>query len=137
MNKEKVVFKTGDIVKLKSDEYPMISHIGIVVVEDENNAFIYHNTPTMCNEYNGNIVCEPIKNWLNNRIVLSVQKSGLDKDMIIELSNDLATEPYDVFMWNCEHYISYLKNGVKKSPQIAFFILLLVLFLVFWLINKK
>ena len=109
--------QTGDLIKTKADNYPLIFHYGIVEKKDEG-LFIIHNHPDKINSKGGNTVKEPLEKWIKGREVVSVEKTNLKPDDIDSLYQDLKKYKYDFLNFNCEHFVNFAKNKTYVSPQV-------------------
>jgi hypothetical protein len=55
--------KTGDLIKTKAEDYPLIFHYGIIDKQGDS-LFILHNHPDKKNSKGGSIVKEPFDKWI-------------------------------------------------------------------------
>lgn len=120
--------RTGDIITARVKSLPFLLHKG-VVVSDDNSISIYHNTPMLKNAYGGNVVKEDITEWQASRYIISIEHTGLSKKFIEQFSYDLRYRPFNLFSFNCEQYISLLKNDWSESPQLFWWGLGIALYL--------
>lgn len=109
---------TGDFVTARVEGYPFLFHRGIIVVEEDGEVFIYHNTPMLKNQVGGNIVREKIEDWVHTRDIMSVESTDMTKEYIQEESARHAHKKFDTVSWNCEAFAFTLKDGVAKNPQV-------------------
>lgn len=110
--------KTGDIIKSTASRNPFLYHRGIVLVED-GQTLICHNTPMHKNEFGGNVVCEPLNEFLaDGRKILEVQPSCLEAEEIAMVTEAVRHIPFHAFTFNCEHYVHLAFECKKKSPQL-------------------
>lgn len=109
--------QTGDLIKTKADNYPLIYHYGIVEKKVDG-LFIIHNHPDKINSKGGNTVKEPLENWVKGREIVSVEKTDLKPDDIDNLYQDLKKYKYDFLNFNCEHFVNFAKNKTYVSPQV-------------------
>lgn len=110
--------KTGDLVKIRSDRFAFIYHYGIVCRERDE-FYVYHNDPDKVNICGGNIIREEFDCWIRGREIVEVTATDLDMNNIEEMVKRLKAEKYSLFHFNCEHFITKLKDKRPSSPQIA------------------
>ena len=111
-------YKTGDIIMATSEDFPLIKHRGIVVVEENGQVNVFHNVPSLKNIRGGSIVKETLADWTKNRLIKSVEPTNLTKEQIVQASNTLGDRCFDLFSFNCEQYAYMVKDGKPKSPQL-------------------
>jgi len=109
--------KTGDIIYARVIKFPLIAHIGVVVVENDR-VVVYHNTPKGFNSIGGSILVTTIDDWIKTRTILSITPSDITADSIKQLTKEHLKRKFDLFNFNCEHYVYLLKDGKPKSPQL-------------------
>jgi hypothetical protein len=63
--------KTGNLIKTKAEDYPLIYHYGIID-KQENVLYILHNHPDKINSKGGSIVKEPFDKWIKGKDIVSV-----------------------------------------------------------------
>ncbi len=110
-------YHTGDILTARVRSLPFIFHQGIIVNEGSG-ILVYHNTPRFSNEKGGNVVTENIDDWLKTREVVNVEPTNMTADYIRSTSEERANMKFDLLSFNCEHYVSLLKTGKLRSPQL-------------------
>lgn len=105
-NMKNISLQPGDVVYMTCTDILICYHIGIVV-RDNGELCMYHNTPSKKNQYGGNIVCQPLDSVLKERKVLNVVKCALDcPDFIKQYSWDNRFRKWDTFKYNCEDYVN-------------------------------
>jgi hypothetical protein len=109
--------RTGDIIYARVIKFPLIAHIGIVIVENDS-VVVYHNTPKGFNKIGGSIHINTIDEWIKTRTILSITQSDMTADYIKHLTKENMQRKFDLFKFNCEHYAYLLKDGKPKSPQL-------------------
>lgn len=110
---------TGDIITATIDSLPFFLHKGIIVIEN-GQIFVFHNTPTAKNVSGGNVVKEDFNHWIESRQIIDIERTDMTKDYIETKSNELSGRHFNIFTFNCEQYVSLLKNGWVESPQLLF-----------------
>lgn len=133
-------FKTGDFITTTSDVTPLILHRGIVVVEDDGKAYVYHNSPNELNEIGGSVIKESVDSWLKSRKIKSIKPTNITRDKIENMYINLAQKKFNLFSFNCEQFAYFVKDGEYKSPQLAWygaFALMGGIALAVWIYNKK
>ena len=78
--------KTGDLVKTKAEDYPLIYHYGIID-KSEDGFFILHNHPDKRNSKGGTIVKETFDKWIKGKEIVSVESTNLKTDPVIDPSS--------------------------------------------------
>lgn len=138
-NERKIaLLQTGDLIKIKSDYYPFVSHYGIVDIEDDGEIYILHNQPDKLNSKGGGTIREPLRKWIYGREIVEVESTGLSKEEIQSLYEGLKPFKYDFFHFNCEHFVNFAKNGAYLSPQvIRYTSIAIVGLLAFWYFKKR
>jgi hypothetical protein len=129
--------KTGDLVKTKAEDYPLIFHYGIIDKQG-NSLFILHNHPDKKNSKGGSIVKEPFDKWIKGKDIVSVEPTNLKTDDIDELYEKLKVYKYDFLNFNCEHFVNFAKNNDYVSPQVLRWTTLIAIGITtFYLLRKK
>ena len=113
-----IKYRNGDYIISKIKSNPLLTHAGLVVIE-KGEVFVYHNTPVEINSLGGNVVKQNIKEYEETREIFSIKRTSLTKEHIEQSANDLAHKKFDLLMFNCEHFVYFIKNGEYISPQIA------------------
>jgi hypothetical protein len=138
-NKKHIIskLKTGDLVKTKAEDYPLIYHYGIIDIKDED-LVILHNHPDKINSKGGTIVREPFEKWIKGKDIVSVEPTNLKTDDIDELYEKLKVYKYDFINFNCEHFVNFAKNNDYVSPQVLRWTTILAIGITtFYLLRKK
>lgn len=112
-------YTTGDIVTARVNSLPILFHKGIII-NDSDSLFVYHNTPTGKNQFGGSIVKETLESFTKTRKIISSEKAGIDYTKIKQLSYDLRFVKFNLLNFNCEQYVSLIKENTLKSPQLLF-----------------
>lgn len=118
---------TGFILKARIKKLPLFYHYGITIEEQEGIKVI-HNTPNKKNEFGGNIVVDDLKEWTKTRTIVRKIKTNVTRQQIEEAVSSYAAKPFNLFGWNCEHFIFKIKDGHPRSPQLSEWIYNSVLF---------
>lgn len=109
--------KTGDVLSASGTTVPFISHVGIVVIDNEG-IFVYHVTPDLLNGFGGSLVRENLFAWLTPRRNIKVRSTGISADRIKQVFEELKYNKYNVFTFNCEHFVKYATEGMTGSKQV-------------------
>jgi len=129
--------KTGDLIKTKAEDYPLIFHYGIIDKQGDS-LFILHNHPDKKNSKGGSIVKEPFDKWIKGKDIVSVEPTNLKTDDIDELYEKLKVYKYDFLNFNCEHFVNFAKNNDYVSPQVLRWTTLIAIGITtFYLLRKK
>lgn len=108
-----MIYKEGDIITTKCSDYwwPFCKHYGIVTFYN-NQICVFNNTPSKVNKTGGNIVAQPIDEFLKERCVKKVERSNIKSKDVICYS--LARKYLKWTMaYNCVRYIEDIK-GLEK-----------------------
>jgi hypothetical protein len=140
-NREHIVskLKTGDAIVTKSVLLPLYVHYGIIE-RDGDKINIIHLHPQKINSSGGNLVKEPLSNYLvGGREIVSVENTNLTKEDIDKIYENLKDEKYDYVNYNCEHFVNFAKGDFFVSKQILKYtsILLIGGFVYYLIRNKK
>ena len=113
-------YKDGDVIT--STASPPTSglffHRGIILMK-KGVPYVYHNTPTKTNPFGGNILLEPLSEYLAaGRKMLSVESTNMTRKELLARNEWLKTKKFHWFEFNCEHYVSGMVDGEPKSSQI-------------------
>jgi len=130
---------TGDVLKVKADIFPLISHYGVIIRNNEEFS-VYHNDPFTLNDIGGSIIKEDALKWIKNKEIVSIISTKLSESEIKNKIKLLSNRKYHFLNNNCEHFIAQLKNQNYFSPQVVgFSILFSSLFLTYLILktNKK
>lgn len=118
--KERLIneLETGDLLTMKAETFPIIYHYGII--EKENNElFIYHNQTDFYNGFGGSIVRQPFMDYIRGREIVHVEPTGLSKENIDGIVDELKDKRYHFINNNCEHFANKLKNNKFISLQVS------------------
>jgi hypothetical protein len=138
-NKKHIIskIKTGDLIKTKAEDYPLIYHYGIIDKTPEG-IFILHNHPDKRNSKGGTIVKERFEKWIKGKDIVSVESTNLKTNDIDELYQKLKVYKYDFINFNCEHFVNFAKNNDYVSPQVLRWTTLIGIGIItFYLLRKK
>jgi hypothetical protein len=133
-----MAYKTGDIIKTDC-HIPFCYHLAICVV-DGNNVYVYNNTPVHQNEYGGNIILQPINDFIDgdNRKIFSVKSSNLSQNDIINYVNNNKSRVWDSVTFNCETMMNeMLQNGDSTTQLTRNFFVISILAILLVLISKN
>ncbi len=86
-----------------------------IVLYEQGGWWVYQNTPSMMNEFGGNIVRVPIEDFLNGRKVFKVINARLDADCVRACSWKNRERKWRSIGFNCEDYVNEIESGKKKS----------------------
>jgi len=128
---EKENYTTGTVLKVSdsSKRLPFIFHYGIVLNEG-NGLHVAHNTPGKKNEHGGNIQIDTLKYWKRRRRIIEVTKTKLKTSQITNHIEQHKSKPFNIIFWNCEHFVFSLTKKRNYSPQLMFWVNIIVLFII-------
>jgi hypothetical protein len=134
--------KTGDLISSTSapPSTGILSHKGVVLVEDEQ-VFILHNTPMKTNEFGGGVVIDTLEDYKSaGREIEKVKTTNLTSEEIKRQFEEIKHLKFNWFTWNCDHFVTQLADGSKKSIQLRTVILIVGILSAFYFLkfrNKK
>lgn len=105
---------TGDVIYTSCVGLPFCYHLGIVV-EIGGTKKIFHNSPYIKNQYGGSVCAESYEDFMKERQVVKVYRTGTQKDKILRVSRKCKKEVWDTFFFNCEDYILEIVEGRRRS----------------------
>lgn len=107
------MFREGDILITNCINYPLIlcNHFGIVVVVDGKYC-IFNNTPSRVNKFGGNIVCQPISDFLNNRKVIRTIHTNITTSQVERYVKQNPSRKWSLG-YNCNTFIKEIQNAYK------------------------
>jgi hypothetical protein len=109
------MYKEGDILVTNCHDYPLLvcKHYGIVAIVDHK-LCVFNNTPSKTNRFGGNIVCQPINEFLADRKVIKVVPSNITTEDIEKYCLPRKKLRWTTF-YNCVKFMNELtkqKRGV-------------------------
>lgn len=107
--------KEGTILRRKCP-FPLITHVGILIY-NSGQLYVYHNTAIKKNEFGGNIVAMPLKEFLAIGELISATPSNIDPVFVRQYAFKMRYKKYSALFYNCEDFINEIINGKKGSPQ--------------------
>lgn len=122
-------FKTGDIIKASMNKYPFIYHYGIVI-NIKGEVRIVHNYPNEKNKYGGSVlICTPEKFFATCKFI-QIQRTNTSKERILNIVERYKARPFNLLVFNCEHFVFEIRDGTPSSPQVRQWIYNIISFLV-------
>lgn len=110
-------YNTGDVIVLKSNIVPLIQHYGIVLNEN-GQSFIHHNTPGIKNEFGGSVRIVKLSEWLKDREIIDVISTNVSGYRIQTVTEELKYKPFNAITFNCEHFMNIIVYGKSSSRQL-------------------
>jgi hypothetical protein len=125
-------YKSGQVIKGSPKIFPIIDHFGILIVEN-GNVFVLHNTP-----FKGSIT-ESLKEWEKSRFKIKIKDSKLIGKSNSDIKKQFlkCKKDYNLFSYNCEHFIDCMEGKKQRSEQILLFAGSIAAFLVYRKFVKK
>lgn len=105
---------TGDVIYTSCVGLPFCYHLGIVV-ESRGKKRIFHNSPYNTNRFGGSVCVETYEQFMKERQVVKVYRTGVSKRRIVSVSKRCSREIWDTFFFNCEDYILEVVEGHRRS----------------------
>lgn len=100
--------KPGNIL-IVTTNLPFVKHIGICVTLN-NELYVLHNTPSKFNVYGGNVIFEPLTEFMNQRKILKIIECYISNEFIVSNSMMYKFHKWDAKFFNCENFINYIAN---------------------------
>ncbi len=119
-------YNTGDIIFVKSTAYFFVNHNGIVL-EENGEKYIYHNTPDFENKFGGSINIEKLSTWLESREVIRVIRTNASPERIKSVVAELRDKKYNFITFNCKHFTESVQHNRYSSNQINTWVFLFLL----------
>jgi len=101
---------------------PGVQHLGITIILN-GTLHVIHNTPTRKNIFGGNIVVEPLNEFLIGRKITNQVHTYITTNFIVQRAFDVSAIKFDAYSFNCEHFIEYVtsfKINPKQAEQVKF-----------------
>jgi S-adenosylmethionine synthetase len=104
------MYKEGDILVTNCHDYPLLvcKHYGVVAIVNHK-LCVFNNTPSKTNRFGGNIVCQPINEFLSERKVIRVEHSNIKTEDIIKYCLPRKKHKWTTF-YNCVKFVKDLKK---------------------------
>jgi hypothetical protein len=110
-------FKTGDIIKTTC-HIPMCFHLAVIYVIDDK-VYVFNNAPSKSNVFGGNIVFQPIEEFLSDRRLIETYSSPLTERDILNYTNTNKKRKWDDINYNCETYVNEMMGKDKTTTQLG------------------
>jgi hypothetical protein len=128
---------TGDMIKVKAENFPILYHYGIIQ-EKADGLHIYHLQPDKKNSDGGNLICEPLHQYVVGKDIVSVIKTEVTSHDLEQMYEALKKYKYDFIGFNCEHFVNFTIDKKLVSNQVFKIGSLIVIgVLVTWMIKSK
>tara|TARA_R110002020_G_scaffold9719_3_gene38113 strand:+ start:1306 stop:1692 length:387 start_codon:yes stop_codon:yes gene_type:complete len=105
---------TGLILKSRVEEFPLLFHFAIVLVQDNGEILVMHNT------VDNDVIIETLSEYEEDRVVEDVFES----DLMLYSEDELHARflecrgDFDALNYNCEHFIDCMLGHNQQSEQI-------------------
>lgn len=106
--------RSGQLIKARVRRFPLLHHYGIALAT-EDGVFVLHNTPSR------GTTIDHIEKWLSTRDLLTIANTPLmawENERIIDRFHAGCRKNYNLFSYNCEHFVGCMLNGPQRSPQL-------------------
>jgi hypothetical protein len=108
-----MIYQEGDIIITKCNDWPWpCKHYGIVG-NYNNRLCVFNNTPSKTNSYGGNVVAQPLHDFLAERCILQVNKSNIKSADILDYCKIVKNKRWTMD-YNCVRFIEDIKQLEKK-----------------------
>lgn len=89
----------------------------------------------MVNPSGDSVIRESLERFMTGRELIQLTSTGMDSATIDRRTRDLNNRPFDLFAFNCEHFVNGVVSDRLVSPQLYHGFLLVVV--LFWAKNRK
>ena len=104
-----MIYKVGDILTTKCNDWPdPCRHYGIIC-NYNNKLCVFNNTPSKTNRYGGNIVAQPLNEFLSERCILKVERSNIKSQDVIAYCMINRKRKWRIY-YNCGKFIEDIKR---------------------------
>jgi hypothetical protein len=100
--------KNGTVL-FTTTNVPMVVHVGVCIVLN-GSVYVLHNTPTKKNNFGGNVIIDPLQEFLQNRYILNRIETFLTADYIVHKCANVYRRKWDAKLFNCEDFINYVTD---------------------------
>lgn len=103
-------FSEGDILVTNCINYPLFlcNHFGIIVIVNGRYCVV-NNTPSRVNKFGGNIVCQPINDFLKDRNVIRVIHTDINTRKVENYIKKYPNRKWTLG-YNCKTFIDEIKR---------------------------
>lgn len=108
----------GTIIISVVTSFPILKHYGVIYIEN-NELFILHNSPTLINEFGGNILKEKLNDFLIDRKIIGIEKHNIHFNILKENYETLKLKKFNLLEFNCETFVNIITNS-KTSKNVLF-----------------
>lgn len=125
------MFRTGQLIKASVNRFPLLNHYGIILV-DNGQVKVLHNTPFRSS------VIDDLHFWLSTRKLITVDDTELvnySRDFILDRFNMVCKNRYNLFFYNCEHFIDCMLSREQRSEQLSMWLPFMALLVILVLIG--
>lgn len=109
-----MILNDGDIIYTSCIGIPLCHHVGIVVFES-GYPIIYNNSPRAKNRFGGNIVAQPITEFMKGRTFIKTVSAPNCSDVVRKYSYEKRYERWNALSFNCEDYVNDVMYCSRKS----------------------
>lgn len=93
---------------------PMCYHMGILICENGHQV-VYNKTPSLANAYGGNIISQPISEFMKGRKLISVRALDMSAEVIKRYACGQKLKKWNAFHFNCEDFVTEAVYADRKS----------------------
>lgn len=110
-------FATGDIITATISGNPYYRHKGIILIE-KGKVMVAHNTPARKNNAGGNVLVEPLDDFLAaGRSIVSRNPSGITQEQIIKAVEAIRKARFHFLDFNCRDFIFFVRTGKRRKSK--------------------
>lgn len=130
--------KTGTLIKGRIKKLPFIYHYGFII-ESPDGLLVAHNTPNKTNSRGGGINIDHFEEWIKTRQLIDYQQTKLTKTDLCEGIDKYSHIPFNLFHWNCEHFVTQVQYEKASSSQLRqwLFASINIVFVIYTLRKRK
>jgi hypothetical protein len=130
--------RTGDLIKGRIKRLPFIFHYGYIL-ESPKGLYVVHNTPKKTNSRGGGINIDIFEDWIKTRELINYRQTKVTESELIEAIDKYSHIPFNLFHWNCEHFVTQVQYNKPSSQQLKSWLIASInlIFVVYTLRKRK
>lgn len=128
------MMKPGTIIITTCSDIPVFCHhVGVVSVDGQ----VWNNTPAKKNRDGGNVVKQPIGEFMAGRRVIEAVSSEIDLGRLERYAESNSKRKWHPLDYNCEDFVEEAVNGKKFSLLKNTWVILLIIIAIYGSQGKK
>lgn len=106
----------GDIIYTTCHNIPACYHVGIAIAEPQG-VCIYNNTPTTSNAYGGNVVAQPLADFMQGRsFIKALSPPAYNTELVRQYAYNNRHRVWSASEYNCEDFVNEAIYQQAHSP---------------------